>query len=104
MGPGILLGDFPALQKFASLRPFLVPMLVLVRDPRFEIGGFETWVETLSRGLPNLGISVTVLVPGGSGSASTWSTRLQPANVITVDIAEDVCKQARFILVALQTL
>ncbi|HEY0160849.1 MAG TPA: glycosyltransferase family 4 protein [Thermoanaerobaculia bacterium] len=40
-----------------------MPRVVLVRDPRFPIGGFETWVETLAAKLPERGIDVTLLTP-----------------------------------------
>jgi len=39
--------------------------VVLVRDHRYRVGGFETWVETLTAGLRGLGVPVHVLTPVG---------------------------------------
>ena len=44
-----------------------MPHVVLVRDPRYPIGGFETWVETLAAKLPQRGIDVTLLAPRTDG-------------------------------------
>jgi glycosyltransferase involved in cell wall biosynthesis len=44
-----------------------MPHVVLVRDPRFPIGGFETWVETLAAKLPERGVDVTLLAPQTDG-------------------------------------
>jgi glycosyltransferase involved in cell wall biosynthesis len=44
-----------------------MPHVVLVRDPRHPIGGFETWVETLAAKLPERGVDVTLLVPHTDG-------------------------------------
>lgn len=44
-----------------------MPHVVLVRDPRYPIGGFETWVETLAAKLPERGINVTLLAPRTDG-------------------------------------
>lgn len=40
-----------------------MPKVVLVRDARYPIGGFETWVETLAALLPKQGVEVLLLTP-----------------------------------------
>jgi glycosyltransferase involved in cell wall biosynthesis len=47
-----------------------MPRVVLVRDPRFPIGGFETWVETLAALLPARSIEVTLLSPRSDDPAA----------------------------------
>jgi glycosyltransferase involved in cell wall biosynthesis len=44
-----------------------MPHVVLVRDPRYPIGGFETWVETLAAKLSEHSIEVTLLAPRTDG-------------------------------------
>src|SRR5262245_34056978 len=79
-------------------------MLILVRDPRFGIGGLESWVEALCRGLPPHGINTTVLVPSSNESLSSWKTRLHPAKVMFIDLNEDISLQVRSVLLALEAL
>jgi glycosyltransferase involved in cell wall biosynthesis len=47
-----------------------MPRAVLVRDPSYPIGGFETWVELLAGELPKRGIEVITLVPRSADPAS----------------------------------
>lgn len=63
------------------------PRCVLVRDPRIPAGGFETWVEALAKGLPQRGVLVTVLVPGG-GIGQLGDAEIIPIAAETEDDAQ----------------
>ncbi|HWS71993.1 MAG TPA: hypothetical protein VN605_07755, partial [Thermoanaerobaculia bacterium] len=71
---------------------------ILVRDPRFRAGGFETWVETLIRGLPGRGIAVTLLVPGGG------LKQFGDADVRAIPASEDPGEQAAHVVEAVASI
>ena len=60
------------------------PTAIFVRDPRYPVGGVETWIETLGRVLPNRGIRTLVLVPGSSTDARTIRERLPHSIVVQI--------------------
>jgi glycosyltransferase involved in cell wall biosynthesis len=50
---------------------------VVVRDARYPIGGFETWVESIAAALPKRGVRVSVLRPTSDDAALEVLTELQ---------------------------
>jgi len=66
---------------------------VLVRDYRYRIGGYESWVDSLASRLPDFGIEVIVLVPRTFG-AQQFIQKLKKARIVWVDASTDPVEQA----------
>lgn len=77
------------------------PVCVLVRDPRHAVGGFETWTETLARGLPGRGVRTIVLVPGNPAEVAA---RLGSAELLPIEPDARPERQAALVLASLAAL
>jgi len=76
--------------------------VVLIRDPRYRVGGFETWVDTLSHGLRQQGVRVHRLIP----TASAPEPRADRAHEddVAIPAADGVEAQSAEVLRALERL
>ena len=83
-------------------RPGSGGSVVLIRDPRYRAGGFETWVETLAAGLRQRGILVHLLVPT-PGGAETDAIQAENGRW-TIPAVEGAESQAAEVLRALELL
>src|SRR5438128_179700 len=86
------------------MAPSRAAICVLVRDPRYTAGGFETWVEQLAAGLPEHGVAVSVLVPGSADEVEVVHRRLAVAGIVRVEPSQDDLTQAGHLLAALASL
>lgn len=78
---------------------------VLVRDLRFPVGGFESWVETLAAGLPQHQVPTVVLVVTEEAKVPpVIAARCSPAMTQSVLASPHAPEQAAYVVAALEQL